>query len=291
VAKRRKGARPATGRQKVRDIFVPRPFEGLASECEWIALRELVPAASAPLRLNAEYAQRYPDRPITLATVLPMALPAISRTDGHVLVGLQRHARSGDASRDLAAALLAALETPPGETVPVPALPGEGPRLQDVLDNVPLEITVHDGFEFWLTDGSGDDPQVRASLEQANAAIYPTARLSAAPAAYWCRVPDRAHVRWVLPTDEDLAMDALARLGAAGALTLGEGTRLAGMFRAYGRIVPVWDLPREPEAAAWEAPLAEFAKRYAEAEASHEPLTAAERRSRQGLVSRQRTLR
>ena len=56
---------------------------------------------------------------------------------------------------------VAALETPPGETVPVPALPGEGPRLQDVLDNVPLEITVHDGFEFWLTDGSGDDPPRR----------------------------------------------------------------------------------------------------------------------------------
>ena len=35
---------------KIRDVFVPRPFEGLADETEWIALRELVPAATAPLR-------------------------------------------------------------------------------------------------------------------------------------------------------------------------------------------------------------------------------------------------
>jgi hypothetical protein len=63
------------------------------------------------------------------------------------------------------------------------------------------------------------------------------------------------------------------------------------MFRAHGLLVPVWDLPREPEAPEWEAPLAEFAKRYAEALAVTEPATAAERRARQGLLGRQFTLR
>jgi hypothetical protein len=63
------------------------------------------------------------------------------------------------------------------------------------------------------------------------------------------------------------------------------------MFRAHGRLVPVWDLPREPESGLWEAPLAEFAKRYAEAVASHEVLTSVERRARHGLVGRQLTLR
>ena len=43
----------APKREKVRDIFVARPFEGLADEPEWIALRELVPAASAPLTTQA----------------------------------------------------------------------------------------------------------------------------------------------------------------------------------------------------------------------------------------------
>ncbi|PZF96961.1 DUF5926 family protein [Micromonospora endophytica] len=290
MSKRRKN-QAGGKRERVRDVFVPRPFEGLADEPEWIALRELVPAASAPLRLSPALVEEYGDRPITLATVLPMATPAMSRSDGHVLVGLQRHLQSGDVSRDLAESLLCALRTAPGAQVQVPPLPGPGPRLQDILVDGPLEITLHDGFEFWLAPEAADDPTVRASLERANAAIYPTVRLAAAHAAYWCRVPEKAHVRWVLPEAEELALDALARLGAAGSLTLGEGTRFAGMFRAHGRLVPVWDLPEDAPAADWEEPVADFSKRYADALADTTALDAAARRSRQGLLGRQLTLR
>lgn len=278
-------------REKVREIFVPRPFQGLIDEPDWIALRELVPAASAPLRLADEYAERYPDRDVTLATVLPMASPAMTKPDGRVYLGLQRHAQSGDVSRDLAVALLNALDTEPGETVDVPATPGPGPRLQDILAPAPLDITMHAGFEFWLDSDVIEDSTVRTSLERANASIYPTAALPAAKAAYWCRVTEKAHVRWVLPDEEDAALDALARVAAAGGLTLGDGTRFAGMFRAHGLLVPVWDLPPAPEAAQWDQPLAEFAKRYDEALGLREPLTSAERRSRQGLLGRQLTLR
>jgi hypothetical protein len=297
VSKRRKTSRTAsqqTGepkRQKLRDVFVPRPFEGLADEPEWIALRELVPAASAPLKLSASLIDQYGDRPVTLSTVLPMALPAMTKPDGRVLIGLQRHVQSGDVSRDLSVALVRALESEPGEQVSIPALPGEGPRLQDVLDDGPLDITVHDGFGYWLDEGADEDPNVAASLDRANASIYPTVRMSAAHAAYWCRVPDKSHVRWVLPEEEDAALDALARLSADGSLLLGDGTKFAGMFRAHGLLVPVWDLPREPEAGEWEAPLADFTKRYAEAVTSSEPLTPEQRRARQGLLGRQITLR
>nr|WP_230394418.1 DUF5926 family protein [Plantactinospora alkalitolerans] len=281
----------AEKRQKVRDIFVPRPFEGLTDEAEWIALRELVPAATAPLTLTPALVEEFGDRPVSLATVLPMATPAISRADGQVFVGLQRHVQSGDASRDLAEALLCALRTEPGQAVSVPPLPGEGPRLQDVLVDGPLDITMHDGFEFWVDPGAADDPNVKASLERADASIYPTARLAAAPAAYWCRVTDKSHVRWVLPDDEDAALDALSRLSAAGELLLGEQTRFAGMFRAHGRLVPVWDLPRDAAPESWEAPLADVAKRYAAALADPAPLDGAARRAKQGLVGRQLTLR
>ncbi|MFC8299918.1 DUF5926 family protein [Micromonospora orduensis] len=293
MSKRRKSQRAETAprRDKVRDIFVPRPFEGLVDEPEWIALRELVPAASAPLRLTPALIEEFGDRPATLATVLPMAAPAMTKPDGRVLIGLQRHQQSGDVSRDLAEALLCALRTEPGEQVAVPGLPGPGPRLQDILVDGPLEISMHEGFDFWLDPGAADDPTVQASLERANAAIYPTVRLSAAKAAYWCQVPEKAHVRWVLPEDEDAALDALARLGAAGTLTLGERTKFAGMFRAHGRLVPVWDLPEETPATDWEDPVAQFAKRYAEALAATDPLDAAGRRSRQGLLGRQLTLR
>jgi hypothetical protein len=294
VSKRRKSQRAAEAtpkREKVRDIFVPRPFEGLTDEPEWIALRELVPAASAPLRLAPALVEEFGDREVVLATVLPMAAPAMTKPDGRVLIGLQRHQQSGDVSRDLAEALLCALRAEPGGPVSVPPLPGPGPRLQDVLVDGPLEVTMHDGFEFWLDPGAGDDPNVQASLERANAAIYPTVRLAAAPAAYWCQVPEKAHVRWVLPDDEDAALDALARLSVAGTLTLGENTRFAGMFRAHGRLVPVWDLPEDVPAADWEQPVAEFAKRYAEALADPAPLDGAGRRARHGLLGRQLTLR
>jgi hypothetical protein len=287
---KRRNAAPK--RQKVRDIFVARPFEGLADEPEWIALRELVPAASAPLRLKAEVTEEYGDRPVTLSTVLPMAWPAMTRRDGRVFVGLQRHVQSGDVSRDLAVAVLCALRTEAGDTVAVPALPGEGRRLQDILDDGPLDITMHDGFEYWLDAEQAEDASVQASLERANASIYPTVRLTAAHAAYWCRVaPDKGHVRWVLAEPEDTALDALARLSAAGDLLIGDGTRFAGMFRAHGLLVPVWDIPGEPEAADWEAPLADFAKRYADTLAETGPLDAAARRAKQGLVGRQLTLR
>ncbi|GAA2350919.1 preprotein translocase SecA [Catellatospora methionotrophica] len=276
---------------KVRDVFVARPFDGLAAETELVALRELVPAATAPLTLAPEYVEKYGDRQVVLATILPMAWPALTKTDGRILLGLQRHERSGDVNRDLAVALLCALEGEPGAPVNVPPLPGEGPRLADLLVNAPLDVTVYDGFDFWLDADQERDAEVSASLDAANASVYPTVRMAAAPSAYWCRVPEKSHVRWVLPDSEDVALNALARLSAAGELKLTEQTKFAGMFRAHGLLVPVWDLPSAPEAGDWEEPLAAVATRYAAAKAVDAPLTQDERRARQGLLGRQLTLR
>ncbi len=280
----------APPRQRRHSVFVPRPFEGLADEAEWVALRELVPAATAPLKLSASAVERYGDRTVILATLLPLALPAMSRADGTVLVGLQREGNSGDVNRDIAASLEAALAAEPGAPVDVPAEPGEGPRLADLLDDGLLDITLHDTFDFWL-EGVDADPQVTASMERANGAIYPTVRLQAARAAYWCRIGERAHVRWVLPEQEDAALRALARVAAAGGLRLGDDTRFAGMFRAHGLLVPVWDLPVDVPAERWEEPLSAFRARYAEALAVTGDLTPEERRARQGLIGRQLTLR
>ena len=283
-------ARSGPPREKVRDVFVPRPFKGLADEPDWVALRELVPAATSPLRLAPDVIDKYGEREVVLATVLPMALPVLGRPDGRILLGMQRNTQSGDVSRDLGAALEAALETDSGATVSVPALPGPGPRLQDLLADGRLEITMRGDFGFWL-DGVDEDPVTRASLERADASVFPTVRLAAARAAYWCRLPAKAHVRWVLPEDEDPALAALSRLAAAGGLSLGEGTRFAGMFRAHGLLVPVWDLPNSPEATDWEEPFGDFAGRYARALEVTGGLDPAERRARQGLLARQLTLR
>ena len=153
-----------------------------------------------------------------------------------------------------------------------------------------LDITMRDGFEFWL-DGEEDDPVTRASLERANASVFPTVQLAAARAAYWCRFPGKAHVRWVLPDDEDPALAALSRLAAAGGLGLGEGP---GSPACSGRTACSYRCgicPPTPEAAEWEEPFGDFAERYARALTVAGELDPRERRARQGLLARQLTLR
>ena len=273
--------------------LVQRPFEGLAGEGDWVALRELVPAATVPLTLTPEaLAGAEGEVPsVTLVTVLPMAWPAMRRQDGSVLLGLQTQSSSGDISRDLADALLQALVLEPGNPVPPrrPA-PGSG-RLQELLDtSAPFVPTVHTGFDFWLEDADSATGEVAASLEQANAAVIPTVRLTSVDTAYWCSVPDRNHLRWVMPHAEEELLDALARLAAAEEAGLGEGTKLVGSFRAHGLTVPVWDLPSAMTADDCEKPAAAFVERLAGALARTEPLTGDERRARAGLVNRQVTL-
>lgn len=294
MSKRRKHHKAAAKpeKTKVRDVFVARPFDGLPDEGDWIAMRELLPAATAPLTLKAEYADRLGDRQLTLATVLPLAWPAMSRADGQVFVAMQRQFQSGDVSRDIAASLLAALDAEPGQPVAVPARPGEGPRMQDLIEMDSLNVSIHETFDFWLGEETDtDDPQVSASMERANASIYPTTRLEAAPSAYWCQTPENTHVRIVLHDDEDAALRGLARLRAAEELKLVPDSKFAGMFRTHGVLIPVWDLAVDTTADDCEKPVAEFAVRYAEALASTEPLTGAERRAKDGLVGRQLNLR
>ncbi|ANP56121.1 hypothetical protein J2Z21_003961 [Streptomyces griseochromogenes] len=269
--------------------LVHRPFEGLPGEGDWVALRELVPAATVELPLREGLPEGVPS--VTLATVLPMAWPALRRDDGSVLLGLQNDTASGDISRDLADTLQRALSAAPGTPVEGRRAPAEGPRLQDLLDpEGTFEPVVHSGFEFWVPDAENATPEVAASLERANAAAIPTVKLSGVDCAYWCETPEKNHLRWVMPHPEERLLDALARLHAAGRSSLGEGTRLVGSFRAHGLVVPVWDLPKGFTAEDTEKPAAEFAERLAAALAVEEPLTAEERRARGGLTNRQVTL-
>lgn len=270
------------------DVLVARPFAGRVDECDWVALRELVPAATAPLRM-ADPA--HAGRSVLLATVLPVALPAIVRADGTILVGLQVPVRSGDVSRDIGRALQRALDAEPGTMLSSAELPGAGPRIQELLDPAPLEITVRQDFGFWMDDPELAGAEVQASLERANAAALPTERLASVDAAYWIDAGERAHLRWVLPQEEDAVLDALARLSAVGELGLGQRTRYAGSFRTHGLMAPVWDLPPDVPATEWEAPAKEFAGRLAEALADPAPLTDRQRRARDGIRSRQLTLR
>ena len=267
--------------------MVSRPFEGRVDETDWVALREIVPAATAPLVLRDDPS----GRTVVLSTVLPLAWPALVRADGTVLLGLQVQSRSGDVSRDLAAALEQALEGPPGFPVVPTGLPGPGPRLQDLLSDDPIEITLHEGFDYWVEGAPDPDGEVAASMERANASVIPTAKLEQVASAYWCRMHERTHLRWVLPEAEDALLDAMARLAVARGLVLGPDSRYVGSFRAHGLLVPVWDLPLDREPDALEEPAAALRARLDEELAATRPLTGEERRARAGLMSRQLTLR
>jgi hypothetical protein len=279
-SRRRKSEKPE---KPARIPFVARPFEGLPGETDWVALREVVPSATAPLSLKD-------GTEVTLATVLPMAWPGMVRADGRRYLGLQVASHSGDASRDLAAVLEDVVVAAPGSSVVTTDLPAPGARLQDLLTDAPLEVTVHDGFDFWVEGADDPDGEVAASMERANASVVPTRRLESVQSAYWCRMRERSHLRWVLPHDEEPLLDALARMSVAGSLTLGEGTRFVGSFRAHGLLVPVWDLPVETGADEVEGPAASWGERLAAALAET-GLSPEARRARQGLVTRQLTLR
>ena len=265
-------------------VFVARPFEGMPSECDVIALRELVPAATAPLTLKDS------DRTVRLCTLLPAAAPAMVRDSGEVWLGLQVQHQYGDPARDLGAVLEAALATEEPGIVGLTSAPGDGPRLQDLISDETLDITVHDGFGFWLDDVPERDATMEAALEQANTAAMPTSRLTSVEAAYWTNVGTKEHLRWVMPHAEDQLLDALARLHAAGADSMGDDTRFVGMFRAHGLLAPVWDLPVGMGAAALEEPAAAFARALDDALKGGE-LSAEERSARAGLANRQVTIR
>ncbi|WP_227978938.1 DUF5926 family protein [Nocardia spumae] len=276
---------------------VTRPFAGLAAECDLVALREFVPSATATLTLAPAVGA---ERPVTLATVLPGAVAALVRVGEQPtgFVGAQVQFHSEDPASDLAAAILWTQGAEPGESLTAASEAAQPavPALAEVIDaKAELDLTVHQNFQWWIPEGVQPDPQVAATIEQADQAIMPSDRLAlgadSVGAAWWVDAGEKAHLRWVRPEDEDDLMLALARVHAAGGLHLGDGSRFAGSFRTHGLLVPVFDLDRERHPDEWVAPANEFGARLAEALASDVPLTSDERRSRDGLRSRQVTLR
>jgi Family of unknown function (DUF5926) len=247
-------------------------------------MRELVPAATAPLTLKDS------DRVVQLCTLLPTAAPAMVRDSGEIWLALQVQHHFGDPARDLGAVLTTALAADPGVIGLVEA-PADGPRLQDLVTGDRLEITVHKNFDFWLADVDDDPDAKAAALQRANDSAHPTVRLEHVEAAYWTDVGTKEHLRWVMPEPEDRLLDALARLHAAGLDGIADGSRLVGMFRAHGVLAPVWDLPLGTGAAVLEEPAAEFADRLAEALVDTSSLTADQRSARAGLANRQVTIR
>jgi hypothetical protein len=268
--------------------FRARTFEGLPGECDLVALREFVPAATATVALRDDVAS---GRSVRFVTLLPSASAGLVRPDDEIWVGLQVQHNFGDVSRDLAAVVLKGLETEPGTEI-VLTDPGVGERLQDIVDtDSDLEVDVQEGFDFWTAGVDDPTGDVAAAIEHANEIVSPTVRLEEVDAAYWTQLGERQFLRWVMPYDEDALLSALARLRAAGDDRLGDHVRLIGSFRAHGLLVPVWEMEQPTPAADLEGPAAAFATRLQEALADSTPLTSEQRGARNGLANRQITVR
>ncbi|WP_293781265.1 DUF5926 family protein [uncultured Aeromicrobium sp.] len=276
--------------------FVARTFEGLPHEGDWIALREFVPAAHGVVTL------RDSDRPVRICSLLPGAGAGLVREDGEILVGLQVQHNYGDISRDIAHVIELALDTEPGRPVTMDD-PGVGPRLQDLLaPDSSFNVTVENDFFYWIesedvsdlsepdTWVTSADPAMLSALEAANQSIAPTTKLANVASAYVTQMGDHTYLRWILPHDESALLTALARLHVAGASAIGDQTRLIGMFRAHGLLVPVWEL-HDIKAAALDELMPDFCARLDESLADDSDLTPQIRSARQGLSTRQLTIR
>ena len=127
---------PRCRRRRARRLRRTGPFEGMPSECDVVALRELVPAATAPLTLQTDVGD---GRSVQLCSLLPMAAPAMVRESGQIWLGPAGAAqlrRPGPRPRRGAAQGAASAE--PG-IVGLTDPPGEGPRLQDLVTDDSLD--------------------------------------------------------------------------------------------------------------------------------------------------------
>ena len=231
---------------------VTRPFEGLPGEADWVALRELVPAATATLRTTD-------GRDVTLASVLPGGTPALVRANGEIVLGVQMQTSSDDVSRDIGTALAAALEAPAGAPVdpgPIGAAGSAGPRLQELLDlTAPLEVTVHDDFGFWLegTDAGRRGAGRARARQRGDPADRAAGRASTPPTGCGPATSGRT-CAGCAPSRRRSCSTRWPGSRPPSSSLLGEGTRYAGAFRALGLVVPVWDLPADTPAEDWVDP-------------------------------------
>lgn len=272
--------------KKKRVPFVERPYEGLLGETELVAMREILPAATTTVKTTEEYGSH----DITLVTLLPNMSAAVRRESGELLVAVQTVTGSGDASRDLAAVIIDALELEPGAAIQSAELAEPGPRLQDVLENTELELTMYEDFSYWMSEEEKDRADVREAIEQTRDNVTPSAPIEGVRGAYWCRMANE-FVRWIRTEDQDRVLDGLARLQSARSEGFDKDARFVGAFRGCGLLIPVWQLAPGTEADELGAPMKAFEEEIAAAITSTEPLSPEEKRTRSGIVSRQVTLR
>lgn len=269
--------------------FRERPFDGLPAEIQLVAMREFIPCAVLPARTTAEHG----GIDVDIVTLLPDGHGAMVRGDGRILVGLQTRFHSGDLSHDAGGALAAAIaRKEAGEEGMVSVdVRDPAPRLQDLLDPaVAPDLQIREDFGYWFDPEAEVTPEMEQALERNRADVVPTRAVPGVEGMYWCEM-NHTFIRYVTDYPESRLFTALARLQLAGTARIGEGSRFVGAFRACGLAIPVFQLEDGvgPDDVASDArALADGLEAVLGAD---EPLTPELRRVRDGLVSRQVTIR
>lgn len=269
--------------------FVARPYEGLKGEVELVAMREILPCAIMSARTNAEHGAVEFD----FVTLLPDGHPAMVRGDGRILVAAQTRFNSADLSHDAGAAILAAIAAKADGVEGVIDIDVREPsdRLQDILDPEGFgEMSLEENFHFWLNPEEEMNEQTARALEENRDEVIPTVAVPGVTGMFWCEM-NRNFVRYVTDVEESALFTGLARLQAAGKARMGEGSRFVGAFRACGIAIPVFELAEGATADDIAEDAATLATELEKALAVKEPLSADERRARQGMLSRQVTIR
>lgn len=269
---------------QVRIPVVIRAFEGFAQEGDLIALREFVSSATARGTLRD-------GRTVQFVSLLPGGGVGLVRPNGEIWVALQVAHNHGDISRDLAHVIELAAETEPGNPIKM-TVPSPGARLQDLMDpQQELEIDIHEDFNWWLTDEETTSEDTLAALQSINGDVWKSTKLKNVASAWVTDMGDHVFLRWIMTdADEDRLLDGFARLRAAGNASIVPNTKLIGMFRAHGVLVPVWEVDAA-NLGDIDTAAPEFLTLLHSTLDSTEPLTGAERSVRQELVSRQVTIR
>ncbi len=290
-ASRRKKISPSAAHPAYRAPvpFRERPFEGIPAEVQLVAMREFIPCATMAGRTTQEHGAVDFD----FATLLPDGHAAMVRGDGRILVGLQTRFHSGDLSHDAGGALAAAIARQlEGEEGMVSVdVRDPAPRLQDMLDSaVVADLQVLDDFEYWFDPEAEVTPEMEEALRQNRDDVIPTAEVPGVPGMYWCRM-NRTFIRYVTDYPESQLFAALARLQVGGRARIGKNSRFVGAFRACGLAIPVFEIDEgaRPEDVAEDAQA--LASALSAALEITEALTVDERRARDGLISRQVTIR
>ena len=253
--KKRQGRRPAgagkSARPRKQSIeFVARPFAGLPAEEDLVAMAQIIPAATATVRLTEEYGGGQ----VQLVTLLPEFVQGLKRSDGLPEPG----PRLQDVLDTSEPPVISVRETFDFWVDPQAA--GDNEQTRQVIEE---------------------------AIERAKDEIAPTRPVPGVEHAYWCRLGAKEFVRWARGEDEDEFFNAFARIHAARESDLEEGARFVGAFRANGVAIPVWELVPGTEAEELTKPLQAMGKRLDAALADESPLTPEVRRAKAGIISRQ----